>query len=439
MSDVNGDHALKKRALNKDGVGLEDGGSDNHTGRSENITEDKSKNDVLQQKKLDDIRGPELARGEIVTRLLLSASEMARIIGRGGEHINKIRGKSGANIKACDVENDDKVAVICGEPGRVAMAFDLILEKITPQRNDYCSVRLLVSNDEAGRIVGTRGVNINELRAASQATQVQIEKLGTSIGNMHLRILTIEGNLRYISHVHVCYHRMFGVVMSCAGEIMNGSRGMDRERDGYRHPLQQEYIRDPPPPPYMHHPATEMSSLSADILLQRGISAETVRQLMEMKKYLSDNFEVGLNFIDERVPVVPPFSPQQYAQSQMPPSKHVDTTRRTGSQQAANNLHQDLLISGSKSGTGPTVLLFNVPAVHCGGLIGRGGAEIHKLSVEFGVHIEIAKQLQPDGTREVELKALDPNNHNVDDNLLQCKNKMLQAVSVLQSQSTRGP
>jgi predicted RNA-binding protein YlqC (UPF0109 family) len=455
-------HIPKKRALN-DEADNEELGQGSATEGSGINGQAPSKGQANQSatKRIDDIRGADLARGEIVTRILLAASEMARVIGRGGEFINKIRGKTGASIKACDVENDDKVAVIVGEPGRVAMAFEMVLEKIAPQRSDYCSIRLLVSNDEAGRIVGARGANINELRANSRATQVQIEKLPTAIGHMNLRVMTVEGNLRSLAYVHVGYHRMFGVTLPFPGEPAHvGGRGGDRDRDDFGYPPRNDHAREPhsysQPPSFPDaYPSHHHSFLSSDVLLQRGVPSETVRQLQEMKAYLSDNFQVGLVFADERASgqaimhsTQPHGNPAPYyadalpyqskileSRSQLPKDFNAGHRSFAGDRMAnqGNGSYSRDSFSGPSSGA--NVIVFPVPSQLCGSLIGRGGESIHKVSVEFGVHIEVAKPVHTDGTRDVILKALDPNDRSADGNLARCKSRLLETIAHLQTQS----
>ena len=427
---------------------------------------------------IDDIHGPDLARNEIITRMLLTPTEMARVIGRGGEYINKVRASSGATIKACDVENNEKVAVIYGEPGRVGMAFELLLEKVAGPRSDVNSVRLLVSNDEAGRIVGARGVNILELRVSGGAESVQIEKQVTALGRMNLRVMTVEGSTKAIAHVHAGYHRLFHAHVPFPGEPAGGGRGRDRERErdwgpgqgpgqglghGHGHkPHPQDYERDTPhyvnssyPGPAPIHvpvPSPATKFLSAETVVQRGVPAETVQQLQLMKIYLRENFKISLQYVDE-VPVPPsPASAQfedwrshdnsQYQRNDQnmnmqnernsfpraPPAGHsapIDDRRNAPPARDAPSGH-------AQQPAVPINVRFAVPASICGGLIGRGGENIHTMGKEFHVHIDINKTVHPvDNTRDVIVNPLDARDANAERNIQGCKHRMMQMVQQL--------
>ena len=76
---------------------------------------------------------------------------------------------------------------------------------------------------------------------------------------------------------------------------------------------------------------------------------------------------------------------------------------------------------------------FLVPSSICGGLIGRGGENIHKLGGEFAVHIDISKPVSADGMREVTVNALDAREPGAEANVQRCKQRILQNVQQLMS------
>jgi predicted RNA-binding protein YlqC (UPF0109 family) len=368
---------------------------------------------------VDDIQGPPLQRGDIVTRLLLNSSEMARVIGRGGEYINRIRTSTGAMIKACDIETEDKVAIIMGEPSRVIAAFEQLLDKVSPQSTDYLSVRFLVQNEHAGRVVGSKGANINEMRVSARATQVSIEKQATHLGNMSLRVMTVEGTMHAIAQVHTMYHRLFDATLPPLADIRDG-RGREQKQHDYQHDISSYDTRGQGSyESYSVVPSVtqpQENKVSLEGLLKRGVLGDTVKQLHDMSNYLSENFNIELAFLDKKQSVLPPH--QQHI-SHTHDQQHFGQAPPPQQQQPYGQNSANL---STKNGT-----KFGVPSTVCGGLIGRGGELLKGLGSEFRCHIDITKQIQADGTREVVISPL-LNSSSSDADVMRCRTRMLQMV-----------
>src|SRR3546814_10854773 len=70
---------------------------------------------------------------EYVTRILVPASYLARIIGRGGQQINSIRQTCGIRVETSDLSGDDKM-VGCQKP------LNLIVENMLSTSDLICTI-----------------------------------------------------------------------------------------------------------------------------------------------------------------------------------------------------------------------------------------------------------------------------------------------------------
>jgi predicted RNA-binding protein YlqC (UPF0109 family) len=272
---------------------------------------------------LDDIN-IDLHVGHIVSRILMTKEETARVIGRKGENINRVRNTTGAQIKACHVEDDNSVCIIYGEPNRVADAFEQMITKIARMNDNSVRLNFLVDSNNAGRVLGHGGTVINGIRIEACADRLGFEKHPTMIGGMNVRILMMEGSFSACGRVHVLYHRLFdyGIFLSTNVDY-HGHNG----HNGHRIQHEHEHGSHPPPPPpksstennnnqsrsfHSEHGLTIASQesnilspppnllvpqiISSDVLLERGVPASSVTQLNEMNTYLRANFGVEILF-----------------------------------------------------------------------------------------------------------------------------------------------
>jgi far upstream element-binding protein len=128
------------------------------------------------------------SEGKEFTRVPLPRNIMGRVIGKGGATINDIRQQTGARIDAEDINDDTCEFKISGNPEAVEKAKRMIRDIVdkTPTGSMQDAKDQIDINDPntevlefpasvTGRLIGSKGVKIHELRNTSGA-KVQIEK-----------------------------------------------------------------------------------------------------------------------------------------------------------------------------------------------------------------------------------------------------------------------
>lgn len=112
-------------------------------------------------------------------RSVISSSEAATVIGKGGENVSQIRRMSGAKCTVSDYSKGavERILTVSGAQDAVAKAFGLIIRTLnnesleapsTAQSKTY-PLRLLVPHILIGSIIGKSGVRIREIQEASGA------------------------------------------------------------------------------------------------------------------------------------------------------------------------------------------------------------------------------------------------------------------------------
>lgn len=115
----------------------------------------------------------------IHVRSVISSSEAATVIGKGGENVSQIRRMSGAKCTVSDYSRGavERILTVSGAQDAVAKAFGLIIRTLnnesleapsTAQSKTY-PLRLLVPHILIGSIIGKSGVRIREIQEASGA------------------------------------------------------------------------------------------------------------------------------------------------------------------------------------------------------------------------------------------------------------------------------
>lgn len=110
-------------------------------------------------------------------RSIISSSEAATIIGKGGENVSRIRAMSGAKCTVSDYSRGavERVLTVSGLVDAVAKAFGLITRTLNeepldqpshPQSKTY-ALRLLIPHLLIGPIIGKAGQRIREIQEAS--------------------------------------------------------------------------------------------------------------------------------------------------------------------------------------------------------------------------------------------------------------------------------
>lgn len=119
---------------------------------------------------------------KFTSRILVKKSDFAKVIGKSGCMINHIKTKSGAAVKGSEVDEDNRIFVITGSMKQVLECFELITEQLHKafiQSNiftDAFCVYHLIEHSKAGKVVGTKGGNMQTLRTKSGCNQIRVLK-----------------------------------------------------------------------------------------------------------------------------------------------------------------------------------------------------------------------------------------------------------------------
>eukprot|EP01025_Chloroclados_australasicus_P020797 TRINITY_DN2190_c0_g2_i1.p1 TRINITY_DN2190_c0_g2~~TRINITY_DN2190_c0_g2_i1.p1 ORF type:complete len:519 (+),score=60.46 TRINITY_DN2190_c0_g2_i1:139-1695(+) len=116
---------------------------------------------------------------QVVFRLLCPSSRAGSVIGKGGEVIQEFRQMSQAKIKVEPaVPNSEEREILISssniEGGRspAEIALSLIIERVYEEEGEpegICTLRMLISHNQVGPLLGKQGTVVSELRAASGA------------------------------------------------------------------------------------------------------------------------------------------------------------------------------------------------------------------------------------------------------------------------------
>lgn len=112
-------------------------------------------------------------------RSVISSSEAATVIGKGGENVSQIRRLAGAKCTVSDYSRGavERILTVSGAQDAVAKAFGLIIRTLNNENLDAPStaqsktypLRLLIPHILIGSIIGKSGVRIREIQEASGA------------------------------------------------------------------------------------------------------------------------------------------------------------------------------------------------------------------------------------------------------------------------------
>lgn len=327
---------------------------------------------------------------KLTTRILMTRQEFSKVIGKGGATISHIRNTCGALIKGFDIDPENRLIVISGTLRNILEAFEAISELIhqsyaqsTP--TDNFSIQLLLEHTKAGRVVGQKGAMIQTLKLKSGTNQIKMQKDIREISGVQLRVLTIEGQLAAVRRAHFFVLELFTDPSQIAslGSAAGGG-GYDAQMQappaysvgagggGHSSPLP---FAMPGPP------------LPLNTLTTLGVQAETVRQLSEMKAYLSRQFGLDLSISREGTggQLVPTISSGPYSAAAV--YGGIALPSRAPS-------HNPDEVSHS----------FAIPRATVGGIIGKAGQVLQALQTEFGLRIYVEKE-EVGGMRTVLLKS----------------------------------
>jgi predicted RNA-binding protein YlqC (UPF0109 family) len=257
--------------------------------------------------------------------------EFSKVIGKGGQNINKLRDMSGANIKGTEFNPDERLIVINGSPGEVLDAFDGIVDHVQQhvynhtQRDEF-TLQILVEHSKAGRVIGNKGSTIQLLKNKSGAINIRMLKDQKDYTGVKFRILCIDGNHLSIKKAHYYVQELFvdPVLLAAAAATPANAPAIVGAVNGQQRGSPRSSVFDPPgygaepalPQPAIPQPAfistsphafstlapqeqQARDSLPLDALTSFGVLPETTHQLIEMKAYLSRHFGLLLRVCKE--------------------------------------------------------------------------------------------------------------------------------------------
>lgn len=152
-------------------------------------------------KRAGDETDAELEGKELPMRLLISNKEVGTIIGKGGANIKGIREQASCKLHVADLVpgSADRLVTATGTVAAVSKAVELILNVLEtdPGKGEEGGepkaepgLKIVLSNNQAGRIIGKGGAGIKSLREESQAS-IRIESTDANGGDE--RVVTMGG------------------------------------------------------------------------------------------------------------------------------------------------------------------------------------------------------------------------------------------------------
>ncbi|GAO13259.1 uncharacterized protein UV8b_03676 [Ustilaginoidea virens] len=170
-------------------------------------------NDHIDQLRMDDRLGPdgepapktdeEYAQAQLTLRAIVSSKEAGVIIGKGGKNVADLRDETGVKAGVSKVVQGvhDRVLTITGECDAISKAYAIVARALLEgapamgmggivQNNGTHPVKLLISHNQMGTIIGRQGLKIKHIQDVSGVRMVaQKEMLPQSTE----RIVEVQG------------------------------------------------------------------------------------------------------------------------------------------------------------------------------------------------------------------------------------------------------
>lgn len=362
------------------------------------------------------------SNGDVISRICLSRSDFGKVIGKGGQTIANIRGKCGAIIKGTEVSDEKRLLVISGTFVQVVEAFDLVSEILYNNHmhsnpNEPFTFHVMIDHTKAGRVVGSKGSNIQALKSRSGATQVRVVKDPEDMNGTQLREILIEGSIHAVRRVHfhileLFYEINMMLIAASGANVLRGSTLYDMMTS-------QGSMSTPSfgaPPGFISGSSNSLSTRGTVIpmnsLASIGLHGDVVSRIREMQSYLNQ-FGLDLQVLDGRPHTAIPqigFSPNEYAStsSSNPYATPHHQQHHSHHSSPLNNSNPTInlshsISSGSSGNDSHRKLEFYIPRETAGGIIGRGGQGLRDLMHETGCKIYIDKSETNDGARLVRI------------------------------------
>ncbi|RIA83401.1 hypothetical protein C1645_833888 [Glomus cerebriforme] len=153
----------------------------------------------------------DISNSQLTLRALVSTKEAGVIIGKAGKNVAELRETTGVKAGVSKVVQGvhDRVLSVAGTLDGVAKAYSLIAQTllenpvnaspnstpITPPPNAFTSVRLLISHNLMGTIIGRQGLKIKHIQDVSGARMVASKEM---LPQSTERVVEVQGTVEAI-------------------------------------------------------------------------------------------------------------------------------------------------------------------------------------------------------------------------------------------------
>ncbi|CAG8638766.1 1384_t:CDS:2 [Acaulospora morrowiae] len=180
--------------------------SNDQVGSTENInSEEENKEEIIAEEPSD------VSGSQLTLRALVTTKEAGVIIGKAGKNVAELRETTGVKAGVSKVVQGvhDRVLSVAGTLEGVSKAYSLIAQTllenpvnaspsstpITPPPNAFTSIRLLISHNLMGTIIGRQGLKIKHIQDTSGARMVASKEM---LPQSTERVVEVQGTVEAI-------------------------------------------------------------------------------------------------------------------------------------------------------------------------------------------------------------------------------------------------
>lgn len=369
---------------------------------------------------------------DYVTRVLISAPQLARVIGRAGMQINAIRQNCGIRVETVDLSGDDRMVSLSGSLRGINDGFGMIVRCLEDPSHEFepFKITVLVPTDKAGLVVGARGAVVKEIKAKTGVEDLMVghrddvKRIADSHGSTELRICHILGAPRDVVKAHALMNeKVNGVTEEYDERQRGGQRAERREPEPYASRMPD--VMSAPPP--AHQPRQNENDRMLDMHRVPGLIAREVEQLeqalepyglmiqlvsMARRRDNSRERSYPRTSYDSRDIRYDPYRtsmepPRDRIRDRSPPRRDV----RDRDFSPSFRRDRDHSIERAPPAPRPTEVetCFSIPADKAGAVIGKQGVGCRKIENDFRVRISIARD-SANGERSVVIRGAEQDN-----------------------------
>ncbi|KAM6498191.1 hypothetical protein JOM56_006139 [Amanita muscaria] len=146
----------------------------------------------------------------LTLRALVSTKDAGVIIGKGGKNVAELRDRTGvkAGVSKVNPGVHERVLTVTGSIHAVAKAYTLIITQLvsanpsspisaSPPSSSHTSIRLLISHNLMGTIIGRQGLKIKAIQDSSGARMIAAKDM---LPQSTERIVDVQGSPESIGH-----------------------------------------------------------------------------------------------------------------------------------------------------------------------------------------------------------------------------------------------